>query len=62
MAREALLPSPPKMVRRFHSAVPGQTDLRLVYNMASLARTYQFRSHLGRECAELRQFSRALPI
>ncbi len=34
------------------------SDLRLVYNMASLSRTFQFRSHwIQRNVSELRQFS-----
>jgi hypothetical protein len=39
----------------------AQGDLRLVYNMASLARTFQFRSHwVQGNVAELRQFSAGL--
>ena len=43
------------------AAPAGTNDLRLVYNMASLARTFQFRSHWVQEnAAELRQFSSGL--
>jgi len=43
------------------AAAPGPSDLRLVYNMASLARTYPFRSHwVQNNVPELRQFSAGL--
>jgi hypothetical protein len=43
------------------AAAPGPSDLRLVYNMASLARAYQFRSHwVQGNVPELRQFSSGL--
>jgi hypothetical protein len=39
------------------AAAAGPNDLRLVYNMSSLARTYQFRSHwIQSNVPELRQF------
>jgi hypothetical protein len=43
------------------AASAAQGDLRLVYNMASLPRTFQFRSHwVQGNVAELRQFSAGL--
>lgn len=43
------------------AAGAGQGDLRLVYNMAGLARTYQFRSHwIQANVPELRQYSAGL--
>jgi hypothetical protein len=43
------------------AAAPGPADLRLVYNMASLARTYAFRSHwVQGNVPDLRQFSSGL--
>jgi hypothetical protein len=43
------------------AAAPGPSDLRLLYNMASLARTFQFRSHwVQNNIPELRQFSAGL--
>jgi len=43
------------------AAAPGPSDLRLVYNMTSLARTYAFRSHWVQDnVPELRQFSAGL--
>jgi hypothetical protein len=39
----------------------SQSDLRLIYNMSSLARTYQFRSHwIQSNVSELRQFASGL--
>jgi hypothetical protein len=43
------------------AAAPGPNDLRLVYNMTSLARSYAFRSHWVQEnVPDLRQFSSGL--
>jgi hypothetical protein len=43
------------------AASAGPNDLRLVYNMASLARTFQFRSHwIQSNVPDLRQFSAGL--
>src|SRR5208282_4358763 len=40
---------------------PGPADLRLVYNMSTLARTFQFRSHwVQRNVPDLREFSAGL--
>jgi hypothetical protein len=60
MAREALpsVASEKWFADSIQAAVPGPADLRLVYNMASLARAYQFRSHwVQGNVPELRQFS-----
>jgi hypothetical protein len=43
------------------AAGAGQPDLRLVYDMANLSRTFQFRSHwIQQNVSELRQFSSGL--
>ncbi len=48
-------------VNSIQAAAPGPYDLRLVYNMSSLARTFQFRSHwVENNVADLRQFSAGL--
>ncbi len=63
MAREAVpsVASEPWFADSVQAAAPGPSDLRLVYNMASLARTYQFRSHwVQGNVPELRQFSSGL--
>jgi hypothetical protein len=63
MAREALtsVASETWFTNSIQAAAPGPNDLRLVYNMASLARTYPFRSHWIQEnVPELRQFSAGL--
>ena len=47
IAREALpsVASEQWFAEPVQAAAPGPNDFRLVYNMANLARTYQFRSH-----------------
>jgi hypothetical protein len=63
MAREALpsVASEQWFTDSVQAAAPGPSDLRLVYNMANLARTYQFRSHwIQSNVPELRQFSSGL--
>jgi hypothetical protein len=63
MARDALpsVASETWFAESTQAAAPGATDLRLVYNMASLARTYQFRSHwVQSNVAELLEFSAGL--
>lgn len=63
MAHEALpsVASEPWFVNSVQSAAPGSADLRLVYNMATLARTYAFRSHwVQGNSSDLRQFSAGL--
>ncbi|MGA3188174.1 MAG: hypothetical protein ABSF22_13800, partial [Bryobacteraceae bacterium] len=63
MAREALpsVASEPWFTNSVQAAAPGPTDLRLIYNMTSLARTYQFRSYwVQANVPELRQFSAGL--
>jgi hypothetical protein len=63
MAREALPPvaSEQWFMDSVQAASPGPSDLRLVYNMSRLARTYQFRSHwIQSNVPELRQFSAGL--
>ena len=63
MAREALpsVASETWFANSVAAAAPGPSDLRLVYNMASLARTYPFRSHwVQSNVPELRQFSAGL--
>jgi hypothetical protein len=60
MAREALpsVASEAWFANSVQAAAPGPNDLRLVYNLASLARSYAFRSHWVQEnVPELRQFS-----
>jgi hypothetical protein len=63
MAREALpsVASETWFAEATQAAAPGPSDLRLVYNMASLAKTYQFRSHwIQANVPELREFSTGL--
>jgi len=63
MAREALpsVASEQWFTDSVQAAAPGPSDLRLVYNMSSLTRTYQFRSHwIQNNVPELRQFSAGL--
>src|SRR5580658_6632859 len=63
MAREAVrsVASETWFADSVAAAAPGPSDLRLVYNVASLARTYQFRSHwVQGNVPELRQFSAGL--
>lgn len=63
MAREALpsVASEKWFTDSIQAAAPGPADLRLVYNMSSLARTYQFRSHwVQGNVPELRQFASGL--
>jgi hypothetical protein len=63
MAREAVpsVASETWFANSVAAAAPGPSDLRLVYNMASLARTYPFRSHwVQNNVPELRQFSAGL--
>jgi hypothetical protein len=63
MAREAVpsVAAEPWFESSIQAAALGPSDLRLVYNMASLARTYQFRSHwVQGNVPELRQFSAGL--
>jgi hypothetical protein len=63
MSREAVpsVASEAWFASSVQAAAPGSNDLRLVYNMASLARSYAFRSHWVQEnVPELRQFSSGL--
>lgn len=63
MARESVpsMASEPWFTNPVQAAGAGPGDLRLVYNMASLSRTYQFRSHwVQGNVGELRQFSSGL--
>lgn len=63
LAREALpsVAAEPWFEISIQAAAPGPSDLRLVYNMASLSRAYQFRSHWIQEnVPDLRQFSSGL--
>jgi hypothetical protein len=63
MAREALpsVASETWFANSIQAADTGPHDLRLVYNMASLARTFQFRSHwVQNNVPELREFSAGL--
>jgi hypothetical protein len=63
MARESLPSVASEMwfSNSVQAAAAGQNDLRLVYNMATLARTYQFRSHWVQvNVADLREFSSGL--
>jgi hypothetical protein len=63
MAREAVpsVASETWFANSTQAAAPGSADLRLVYNMTSLARTFQFRSHwVQANVPELRQFSSGL--
>ena len=63
MAREAVrsVASETWFADSVRAAAPGPSDLRLVYNMATLWRTYQFRSHwVQGNVPELRQFSAGL--
>ncbi len=63
MAREALpsVASEKWFTDSVQAAASGANDLRLVYNMASLSRTYQFRSHwVQNNVSELRQFASGL--
>ena len=63
MAREAMpsVASEKWFTDSVQAAASGPSDLRLVYNMASLARTYQFRSHwVQSNVPELREFASGL--
>lgn len=63
MAREPVpsVASEAWFTNSLQAAAPGPSDLRLVYNMASLARTFQFRSHwVQNNVPDLRQFSAGL--
>lgn len=63
IAREALpsVASEQWFTDSVHAAALGPSDLRLVYNMSRLARTYQFRSHwIQSNVPELRQFASGL--
>jgi hypothetical protein len=63
MARESLpsVASETWFSNSVQAAAAGQNDLRLVYNMATLARTYQFRSHwVQGNVPDLREFSSGL--
>jgi len=63
MAREALpsVASEKWFTDSVQAAASGPNDLRLVYNMSSLARTYQFRSHwVQSNVPELRPFASGL--
>jgi hypothetical protein len=63
MARESLpsVASETWFSNSVQAAPAGQNDLRLVYNMATLARTYQFRSHwVQGNVPDLREFSSGL--
>jgi hypothetical protein len=63
MARESLpsVASEAWFSNSVQAAAAGQNDLRLVYNMTSLARTYQFRSHwVQGNVPDLREFSSGL--
>ncbi len=63
MARESVpsMAAEPWFIRSVQAAAAGQGDVRLVYNMAVLARTYQFRSHwVQGNVGELGQFSSGL--
>lgn len=63
MAREALPSVASEMwfTNSIQVAAPGPSDLRLVYNMAGLARTFQFRSHwVQNNVSDLREFSAGL--
>jgi hypothetical protein len=63
MARESVpsMAAEPWFASSIQAAGAGQSELRLVYNMASLAKTYQFRSHwIQGNVGELRQFSSGL--
>jgi hypothetical protein len=60
MAREALpsVASEKWFTDSVQAAASGPNDLRLVYNMTNLSRTYQFRSHwVQNNVPELRQFA-----
>ncbi len=63
MAKESVpaVASEPWFSSSVQAAAAGASDLRLIYNMAALARTYQFRSHwIQGNVGELRQFSSGL--
>ncbi|HVO99565.1 MAG TPA: hypothetical protein VMT15_15950 [Bryobacteraceae bacterium] len=63
MARDSVpsMASEPWFTSSVQAAGAGQSELRLVYNMAALGRTYQFRSHwVQGNVGELRQFSSGL--
>ena len=63
MAREAVpsVASEAWFTNSVQAAAPGPNDLRLVYNMTSVARTFQFRTHwVQNNVPELRQFSAGL--
>jgi hypothetical protein len=53
--------SEPWFTNAVQAAASGPSDLRMVYNMTSLARTFQFRSHwVQNNVPDLRQFSAGL--
>jgi hypothetical protein len=63
MARESVpsLAAEPWFASSIQAAGAGQSELRLVYNMTNLAKTYHFRSHwIQGNVGELRQFSSGL--
>jgi hypothetical protein len=63
MAREAVpsVASEAWFANSVQAATPGPNDLRLVYNMANLTRSYAFRSHwVQGNVPDLRQFSSGL--
>ena len=63
MAAEAgpTVAAEPWFTNAVQAAASGPSDLRLVYNMTSLARTFQFRSHwVQNNVPDLRQFSAGL--
>ena len=63
MAKEAVpaVASEPWFSSSVQAAAAGPSDLRLIYNVAGLARTYQFRSHwIQGNVGDLRQYSAGL--
>jgi hypothetical protein len=63
MAREPLpsVASEPWFTNSVQAAAAGSNDLRLVYNMTRLARTFQFRTHwVQQNVPDLRRFSSGL--
>jgi hypothetical protein len=63
MARQPLpsVAAEPWFANSVQAAAPGSSDLRLIYNMTGLTRTYQFRSHwVQQNVPELREFSSGL--
>jgi hypothetical protein len=63
LARESLpsVASETWFTNSVQAAAPGPSDLRLVYNMTSLAKSYAFRSHwVQNNVADLREFASGL--